>query len=55
MCCSSGFTIYAVRIVPNYELAPDLENVEILRIVVRENMSETVCMFESVRKCLISE
>ncbi|KAH7915995.1 pyridoxal phosphate-dependent transferase [Hygrophoropsis aurantiaca] len=27
-------------IVPNYELAPDLENVQILRVVVRENMSE---------------
>jgi glutamate decarboxylase len=26
-------------IVPNYELAPDLEKVEILRVVVRENMS----------------
>lgn len=30
-------------IVPNYELAPDLEKVEILRVVVRENMSEAVC------------
>jgi glutamate decarboxylase len=29
-------------IVPNYELAPDLEKVEILRVVVRENMSEAV-------------
>ncbi|KAH8108454.1 glutamate decarboxylase [Phellopilus nigrolimitatus] len=27
-------------IVPNYELAPDLQTVEILRVVVRENMSE---------------
>ncbi|KAJ7109148.1 glutamate decarboxylase [Mycena epipterygia] len=27
-------------IVPNYELAPGLEKVEILRVVVRENMSE---------------
>ncbi|TFK90948.1 glutamate decarboxylase [Polyporus arcularius HHB13444] len=26
-------------IVPNYELAPDLQNVEILRVVVRENMT----------------
>ncbi|OCH95645.1 glutamate decarboxylase [Obba rivulosa] len=26
-------------IVPNYELAPDLENIEILRVVVRENLS----------------
>ncbi|KAF8892646.1 glutamate decarboxylase [Infundibulicybe gibba] len=29
-------------IVPNYELAPDLEQVEILRVVVRENMSEVL-------------
>jgi glutamate decarboxylase len=29
-------------IVPNYELAPDLEKVEILRVVVRENTSETL-------------
>lgn len=26
-------------IVPNYELAPNLENVEILRVVIRENMT----------------
>ena len=26
-------------IVPNYELAPDLQNVEILRVVVRETMT----------------
>ncbi|TDL27212.1 glutamate decarboxylase [Rickenella mellea] len=29
-------------IVPNYELAPDLETIEILRVVVRENMSEAL-------------
>lgn len=29
-------------IVPNYELAPDLTNIEILRVVVRENMTETL-------------
>jgi len=29
-------------IVPNYELAPDLEHTEILRVVVRENTSETL-------------
>jgi glutamate decarboxylase len=29
-------------IVPNYELAPDLESVQILRVVVRENMSEAL-------------
>ena len=27
------------RIVPNYELAPDLEHIQILRVVVRENCS----------------
>ncbi|KAI3610861.1 glutamate decarboxylase [Moniliophthora roreri] len=30
------------KIVPNYELAPDLESIEILRVVVRENMSEVL-------------
>ncbi|KAF7295125.1 Glutamate decarboxylase [Mycena indigotica] len=29
-------------IVPNYELAPDLQTVEILRVVVRESMTETL-------------
>lgn len=29
-------------IVPNYELAPDLEKVEILRVVIRENATEAV-------------
>jgi glutamate decarboxylase len=29
-------------IVPNYELAPDLQNIEILRVVVRENMTESL-------------
>jgi len=29
-------------IVPNYELAPDLQTVQILRVVVRENCSETL-------------
>jgi len=29
-------------IVPNYELAPDLQNIEILRVVVRENMTEAL-------------
>jgi len=29
-------------IVPNYELAPDLSQIEILRVVVRENTSETL-------------
>jgi hypothetical protein len=30
------------RIVPNYELAPNLEQIEILRVVVRESMTEVV-------------
>jgi hypothetical protein len=34
--------LISLRIVPNYELAPDLEHVQILRVVVRENFSETV-------------
>lgn len=29
-------------IVPNYELAPDLSDIEILRVVVRENLSEVL-------------
>ncbi|KAA1471234.1 glutamate decarboxylase [Dentipellis sp. KUC8613] len=29
-------------IVPNYELAPDLQQIEILRVVVRENMTEVL-------------
>ncbi|KAK4052803.1 glutamate decarboxylase gad1 [Microbotryomycetes sp. JL201] len=32
-------------IVPNYELPPDVENVEILRVVVRESMSEEMGKF----------
>jgi hypothetical protein len=34
--------IVTFRIVPNYELPPVLEKVEILRVVVRENMTEVV-------------
>ena len=30
-------------IVPNYELAPNLEHIEILRVVVKENFSEVLC------------
>ena len=30
------------RIVPNYELAPDLQQVQILRVVIRENVTEVV-------------
>jgi hypothetical protein len=30
------------RIIPNYELAPNLQDVEILRVVVRENLTEAV-------------
>jgi hypothetical protein len=47
----SSFSISALlffsllfRIVPNYELAPDLEHVQILRVVVRENLSDVVCV-----------
>ena len=29
-------------IVPNYELAPNLEHVQILRVVVKENMTEAL-------------
>ena len=36
-------TIDHTRIVPNYELPPSLEKVEILRVVVRENVTEVVC------------
>jgi hypothetical protein len=36
------------RIVPNYELPPALEKVEILRVVVRENISEVVRTFSSL-------
>src|ERR1700761_1808242 len=35
-------TLVLIRIVPNYELAPDLQQVEILRVVVRENMTEVL-------------
>jgi hypothetical protein len=31
-----------IRIVPNYELPPSLEKTEILRVVVRENLTEVV-------------
>ena len=37
-----------IRIVPNYELAPNLESIDILRVVVRENLSEAVCLSSSV-------
>lgn len=40
LCVYTNVSSY--RIVPNYELSPDLENVEILRVVVRENMSEAL-------------
>jgi len=30
-------------IVPNYELSPDLQQIQILRVVVRENFSEVLC------------
>jgi hypothetical protein len=30
------------RIVPNYDLAPDLSQVDILRVVVKENFTEAL-------------
>lgn len=41
------FTVIS-RIVPNYELAPDLQQIEILRVVVRESMSEVVRIISSL-------
>jgi len=32
-------------IVPNYELPPNLDNVEILRVVVRENCTEEASLY----------
>ncbi|KAG7092241.1 hypothetical protein E1B28_008607 [Marasmius oreades] len=45
-------------IVPNYELAPDMQHVEILRVVVRENMTEVlierlVCDLMEITESLI--
>ena len=44
--------IIIFRIVPNYELPPALENVEILRVVVRENMTEVVRTPYEILCCL---
>lgn len=41
------------RIVPNYELPPNLEKVEILRVVIRENITEVVRTFLS-EFCVVS-
>lgn len=30
------------RIVPNYDLAPDLNQIDILRVVVKENFTESL-------------
>jgi len=35
LCCT-------YRIVPNYDLAPDLSQIEILRVVVKENFTEAL-------------
>lgn len=35
-----SLTVYIYRIVPNYDLAPDLGQVDILRVVVKENFTE---------------
>jgi glutamate decarboxylase len=32
------------RIVPNYELAPNLQKTQILRVVVRESVTEVVSL-----------
>jgi glutamate decarboxylase len=34
--------ISAFRIVPNYDLAPDLAHIDILRVVVKENFTEAL-------------
>ena len=39
---TSRLIFQSARIVPNYELAPNLENIDILRVVVRENLTEAV-------------
>lgn len=36
------YVLTPTRIVPNYELAPNLEHIEILRVVVKENYSEVL-------------
>ena len=43
-CLDLSWRLSPIRsgIVPNYELAPDLEKTEILRVVVRENLTETL-------------
>lgn len=41
-----------IRIVPNYELPPSLEKIEILRVVVRENVTEVVsCYYIPFPEC----
>jgi hypothetical protein len=49
----TAFTMTS-RIVPNYELPPALERVEILRVVIRENITEVVHPFFLVLSCLHS-
>jgi hypothetical protein len=46
-CCISNsvsemLLIHVSRIVPNYDLAPDLGQVDILRVVVKENFTEAL-------------
>ena len=45
------FTVIS-RIVPNYELPPALEKVEILRVVIRENLTEAVRIFSFLSLCV---
>ena len=37
-----SLTYIVYRIVPNYDLAPDLGQVDILRVVVKENFTEAL-------------
>jgi glutamate decarboxylase len=34
--------ISAFRILPNYDLAPDVSHIDVLRVVVKENFSEAL-------------
>jgi glutamate decarboxylase len=37
-----SLTYTVCRIVPNYDLAPDLGHIDILRVVVKENFTEAL-------------
>lgn len=40
--------IFGGRLIPNYNLCPDCQDIEILRVVVKENMTEMVRLILSV-------